>query len=989
MKVIIAYPPLDSHKGYPTLGQNRQFQFFKEPTYIYPVVPATAATLLKQAGHEVIWLDGIAEGWTYKQFLDFIQKEEPDLIAFETKTPVIKQHWKIINEIKGLSPQIANPGVTKGTVPKIVLFGDHVTALPEESFQNSQVDFVLTGGDYDFLLLNLCNNLKSLPLTACSLQLLEPGIYYRQDGQIRNTGKFQLNHDLNSLPFIDRDLTRWQLYAYKNGNYKRTPGTYIMSGRDCWWGKCTFCFIPSTGILTNKGVISIKDIVEGNNGAANGISVLTHRGVFRSITKTFKRFYKGPIVNLELYCLKQNLESTPNHKILALKRSSIKRCSKHGNWDYSCVPGRISNRLNCDNCEKQYYQDYRLDFTESGELETGDFVAIPMIRKVMDKKYIDVKRILEQPPLLVQTTKKIPHELIEKIINKHILGASQREIARVLGVDRLTVRRYIKLYAQNELMFGKKLIIEENGCLKYEYGKKLLPQKIPLTAEFLRFVGYYLAEGHVSKIKNRPNSYYLVLTFSSKEKIFIEDVQQIINKLFCKIDVRQHLNKRSDTIQIGINSSALAVLFKTLFGDNSYNKKIPEEFMYLPFNKQKELLKGLFRGDGHLRIREGGKGGSEYILQTVSTSLANQVVAILLRNKAIPRSRMIIPSNKKYSQVYDISLSRYDIGHIFPDVILPKVRMEYRHGFVLNNYVMIPIKKALKSDYKGMVYNLEIDKDHSYAVNNVAVKNCSWPTLYPKFRSRTPDNVLDEIGGLIKNYGIREIMDDTGTFPAGDWLRDFCQGMVQRGYNKKIFFDCNMRFGALTKEDFSLMKRANFRLLLFGLESANQKTLDKLNKNLKIERVVEDCRLARKAGLYPHITIMFGYPWETYAEALKTLKLGKWLLNKGYAYTMQATMVIPYPGTSLFDECRQQGWLKTTDWDDYDMKQPVMRTDIPEEKIMRLVQGMYKVTFQPQFILRKVFSLKDFDDLKYYLRAGKKVFGHIFDFKQERECSGQ
>ena len=38
--------------------------------------------------------------------------------------------------------------------------GDHVTALPEESLENSKVDFVLAGGDYDFLLLKLLNNLN-------------------------------------------------------------------------------------------------------------------------------------------------------------------------------------------------------------------------------------------------------------------------------------------------------------------------------------------------------------------------------------------------------------------------------------------------------------------------------------------------------------------------------------------------------------------------------------------------------------------------------------------------------------------------------------------------------------------------------------------------------------------------------------------------------------------------------------------------------------
>jgi len=106
------------------------------------------------------------------------------------------------------------------------------------------------------------------------------------------------------------------------------------------------------------------------------------------------------------------------------------------------------------------------------------------------------------------------------------------------------------------------------------------------------------------------------------------------------------------------------------------------------------------------------------------------------------------------------------------------------------------------------------------------------------------------------------------------------------------------------------------------------------------------------------------------------------LLRKGYAYTMQATMVIPYPGTPLFEECKQNNLLKTLDWDNYDMKCPVMKTPIPESKIMGLVQGMYKVSFQPEFILRKVSSLKDIDDLKYYLRAAKKVVGHIFDFRK-------
>lgn len=242
-------------------------------------------------------------------------------------------------------------------------------------------------------------------------------------------------------------------------------------------------------------------------------------------------------------------------------------------------------------------------------------------------------------------------------------------------------------------------------------------------------------------------------------------------------------------------------------------------------------------------------------------------------------------------------------------------------------------------------------------------------------------NVLDEIGSLIENQGVREIMDDSGSFPVGQWINDFCEGMIARGYNKRIFLDCNMRFGALSFGELNLMKRAGFRLLLFGLESANQATLDRLKKNIKVEDIVEGCRQASKAGLYPHITIMFGYPWETYEDALKTLRLGGWLLRKGYAYTMQATMVIPYPGTPLFEECKRENLLNTLNWEDYDMKSPVMKTNVEASKITGLVQGMYRVSFQPEFILRKLLSLRDMDDIKYYFRALKKVGGHIFDFR--------
>jgi radical SAM superfamily enzyme YgiQ (UPF0313 family) len=62
------------------------------------------------------------------------------------------------------------------------------------------------------------------------------------DNQLRSTGNFRQVEPLEKSPIIDRDLVDWKRYAFENGNYLQTPGTYATSViRDCMFGKCTFC----------------------------------------------------------------------------------------------------------------------------------------------------------------------------------------------------------------------------------------------------------------------------------------------------------------------------------------------------------------------------------------------------------------------------------------------------------------------------------------------------------------------------------------------------------------------------------------------------------------------------------------------------------------------------------------------------------------------------------------------------------------------------
>ena len=151
---------------------------------------------------------------------------------------------------------------------------------------------------------------------------------------------------------------------------------------------------------------------------------------------------------------------------------------------------------------------------------------------------------------------------------------------------------------------------------------------------------------------------------------------------------------------------------------------------------------------------------------------------------------------------------------------------------------------------------------------------------------------------------------------------------------------------------------------------------------MTVETTIESCISAKKAGLSPHITIMFGYTWEKKEDIEKTLRLGSYLLRKNYAKTMQATIVIPYPGTPLFNECLKNELLRTLDWDRYDMKESVMKTDINKDLIKNAVRNMYKNAFNPEFIFRRIIGIRGIEDIIFLFRGVRFVFGHITDFKK-------
>lgn len=230
MNITIVYPLITCNKKKPLLGQNRQFKFTNSKQInIFPLIPASLATILKKNGNNILWLDAINK--TIPDFDKKLSDFNPNLIFLETKAPLIRRHWEWINFWKLKIPDC-----------KFVLFGDHVSFFPEESLQNSNVDYIITGGDYDIIGAKLVAHLQGK-------EEMPKGIYYKSENSygimdIRDSGQSEFYNDLDSISFIDRELTDWNIYGEA---YLYRPCAYILTGRGCGregkeiGGVCTFC----------------------------------------------------------------------------------------------------------------------------------------------------------------------------------------------------------------------------------------------------------------------------------------------------------------------------------------------------------------------------------------------------------------------------------------------------------------------------------------------------------------------------------------------------------------------------------------------------------------------------------------------------------------------------------------------------------------------------------------------------------------------------
>src|SRR5439155_21554469 len=156
-------------------------------------------------------------------------------------------------------------------------------------------------------------------------------------------------------------------------------------------------------------------------------------------------------------------------------------------------------------------------------------------------------------------------------------------------------------------------------------------------------------------------------------------------------------------------------------------KKLPDWAMFAPAEKQRELIRGTWRGDGYLHRPTKGNRSTFFEYATISKTLAFQLQQLLFRAGIVGQIAFAPHPNKRPTYVVTVR-GRFvsPMAHLMQSAFEDKRLKTFSRFEVDTDYVYAPVEKISSVEVRDQpVVNLSVEGDESYVAGNVTAHNCT------------------------------------------------------------------------------------------------------------------------------------------------------------------------------------------------------------------------------------------------------------------------
>lgn len=257
---------------------------------------------------------------------------------------------------------------------------------------------------------------------------------------------------------------------------------------------------------------------------------------------------------------------------------------------------------------------------------------------------------------------------------------------------------------------------------------------------------------------------------------------------------------------------------------------------------------------------------------------------------------------------------------------------------------------------------------------------CLWPQTISghNYRFRSIENVAAEIAWARDNFPeIKEFFFDDDTLTDN---KENVEALARELGKLGVTWSCNAKAN-VPYETLKIMKDNGLRLLLVGYESGNQKILHNIKKGILVEKAKQFTKDCHELGIVIHGTFIMGLPGETRETIEETIQYAQELNPK----TIQVSLPAAYPGTFLYNQAMENGWLLTENGDRLVSADGVQNSvleypHLSSAEIFEAVDTFYKrFYFRPSKMAALFYEMcKDWNVMKRQLREGVEFFRFLW-----------
>lgn len=249
---------------------------------------------------------------------------------------------------------------------------------------------------------------------------------------------------------------------------------------------------------------------------------------------------------------------------------------------------------------------------------------------------------------------------------------------------------------------------------------------------------------------------------------------------------------------------------------------------------------------------------------------------------------------------------------------------------------------------------------------------CIMSTL--PFATRTAESIIEELKYL-KASGYRFIyFSDQTFFQSKSTTREVLNWMIETNYD--INWMCFSRVDVVDETDLKLMKSAGCKLIMFGVEWAENEKLEHYKKHYTVSQIKETFALSKKLGIKRLGTFLIGVPGQTKESIENTVKFAM-EIQADYA---SFNVAVPRSQTSFRTEALESGLIdESVEIMDQSGDVVVMGSgELTKEELHQLkVMAYRRFYFRPGYLLQRLFSIRTSTEFKYHLIEGYHVLKGI------------